>query len=111
MISVKRKIFVNKVVNAVLINSIKMQLLNLSNSNDSNGTSNKCKSSKDGIRRKKDNPDKNKISILGGRMMKYTKGWELPSKIDHKHSIYARSFSGAKVRSMKDYVKPCVRGE
>ena len=29
--------------------------------------------------------------------------------IGHKHSIYVRSFSGAKVRSMKDYVKPCVR--
>ena len=26
-----------------------------------------------------------------------------------EHSIYVRSFSGAKVRSMKDYVKPCVR--
>ena len=32
-------------------------------------------------------------------------------KIDHKHSVYARSFSGAKVRSMKDYVKPCVKDE
>ena len=26
-----------------------------------------------------------------------------------KHSIYVRSFSGAKVRSIKDYVNPCVR--
>ena len=36
-------------------------------------------------------------------MIKRTKGWALPSKLDHKHSIYVRSFSGAKVRSMKDY--------
>ena len=35
----------------------------------------------------------------------------MSSKIDHKHSIYVRSFSGAKVRSMKDYVKPCIRDE
>ena len=35
----------------------------------------------------------------------------MSSKIEHKHSIYVRSFSGAKVRSMKDYVKPCVIGE
>ena len=35
----------------------------------------------------------------------------MSSKIDHKHSIYVRSFSGAAVRSMKDYVKPCVRDE
>ena len=42
-------------------------------------------------------------------MIKHAKGWELSSKIDHKHRIYVRSFSGAKVRSMKDYVKPCIR--
>ena len=44
-------------------------------------------------------------------MIKHTKGWEMPSKMDHKHSVYVRSFSGEKVRSMKDYVKPCVRDE
>ena len=49
--------------------------------------------------------------ILGDNMIKHTKGWEMLSKIDHKHSIYVRSFSGAKVRSMKDNVKPCVRDE
>ena len=35
----------------------------------------------------------------------------MSSKIDHKHSTYVRRFSGADVRSMKDYVKPCVRDE
>ena len=45
---------------------------------------------------KKDNPVKKKIFILGDSMIKYTKGWEMPSKIDLKHSIYVKSFSGAK---------------
>ena len=81
----------------------------MSNSNDINGTSNKHKTSKGGRRRKNGNPDKKKSFILGDRMIKHTKGWELSSKIDHKRSIYVRSFSGAEARSMKDYVKPCVR--
>ena len=83
----------------------------MSNSNDVNGTSNKHKSSKDGIRKKKDNPDKKKSFILGDSMIKQTKGWELSSKIDNKHSNYVRSFSSVKARSMKDYVKPYVREE
>ena len=59
--------------------------------------------------KKKDNPDKNKSFILGDSMIKQTKGWELSSKIDSKHSNYVRSFSSVKARSMKDYVKPYVR--
>ena len=44
-------------------------------------------------------------------MIKHTKGYEVSSKTDCKHSIYVRSFSGRKVKSMKDYEKPCVRDE
>ena len=44
-------------------------------------------------------------------MIKHTKGCEVSSKTDRKHSIYVRSFSGTKVKSMKDYEKPCVRDE
>ena len=29
----------------------------------------------------------------------------------YRHSIYVRNFSGAKVKSMKDYTKPCTREE
>ena len=42
-------------------------------------------------------------------MIKHTKGYEVSSKTDCKHSIYVRSFSGRKVKSMKDYEKLCVR--
>ena len=76
-----------------------------------NGTSYKHKSGKDDFKGTKDNLVKKKTFILGDSMIKHTKGWEMSSKIDHKHSIYVRSFSGAAVRSMKDYVKPCVRDE
>ena len=32
---------------------------------------------------------------------KHTKGRELSPKIDHNHNIYVRTFSNAKIRSMK----------
>ena len=38
-------------------------------------------------------------------MIKQTKGLEVSSKIEHRHSIYVRSFSDEKVRSMKDLFK------
>ena len=51
------------------------------------------------------------INILGDSMLKHVKGWDLSAKLDHHHSIYVRNFSEAKVRSMKDYTKPCTREE
>ena len=51
--------------------------------------------------------DKNKkkitkiFKILGDSMVKYIK--------DKNHNVYVRSFSGAKVKCMKDYVKPSIR--
>ena len=44
-------------------------------------------------------------------MIKRTEVWELSSTTDHKHNIYVRSFSVSKARSLKDYVKTCVRDE
>ena len=96
-------------VNKSAIKSIKItdkDKAYLSNKNDINGTSKGKK-----IRREKDNPEKKKIFTLGDNMTIHTKRWELSLKIDHKHSIYVRGSSFAKVRSIKDYVNPCVRGE
>ena len=51
--------------------------------------------------------DKNKkkitkiFKILGDSMVKSIK--------DKNHNVYVRSFSGAKVKCMKDYVKPSIR--
>ena len=44
-------------------------------------------------------------------MVKHIKGWDLSAKSDDHHNIYIRNFPGAKIRSMKDYTKPCTREE
>ena len=54
---------------------------------------------------------KKKIYVLGASMVKHINGWDLSAKLDHYHNIYVWSFPGAKVRSMKDYTKPCTREE
>ena len=54
---------------------------------------------------------KKKIYIIGDSMVKHIKGWDLSAKLDHRHNIYVQNFHGAKVRSMKDYTKPCTREE
>ena len=41
-------------------------------------------------------------------MIKHLKGWDISAKLKQCHSIYVRPFTGAKVRSMKDYAKPCI---
>ena len=48
---------------------------------------------------------KKKIYILGDSMVKDLKGWDISAKLKQRHSIYVRPFTGAKVRSMKDYAK------
>ena len=35
--------------------------------------------------------------------------WKLYKNVDRKHGVYVRSFSSAKVKCMKDYIKPCIR--
>ena len=52
---------------------------------------------------------KSNIYILGDSMVKHIEGWKLTKKTDKNHKIYVRSFPGAKVKCMKDYVKPCIR--
>ena len=44
-------------------------------------------------------------------MIKHVQGWDLSEKMNHKHKVYVRSFSGSKVKCMKDYAKPCIREE
>ena len=42
-------------------------------------------------------------------MVKHIQGWDISSKLDNKHTVYVGSFSSAKVKSMKDYSKPCIK--
>ena len=55
--------------------------------------------------------DKNNksIYILGDSMAKHVEGWKLKKSAYKNHDVYVRSFSGAKVKCMKDQVKPCIR--
>ena len=54
--------------------------------------------------------DKNNesIYILGDSLVKYVEGWKLKISIEKNHNVYIRSFSGAKIKCMKDYVKPYI---
>ena len=52
---------------------------------------------------------KKKIYILVGSMVKHLKRWDISANLKQRHSIYVRPITGAKVRSMKDYAKPCIR--
>ena len=60
---------------------------------------------------------KKKIYILGDSMIKHLKGYDISAQLKQRHNIfniynnYVRHFTGAKVRSMKDYAKPCIREE
>ena len=42
-------------------------------------------------------------------MVKQIERWKLTKKTDQNHKIYVRSFLGAKVKCIKDCVKPCIR--
>ena len=55
--------------------------------------------------------NKKKIYTLGDSMIKHLKGYDISAKLKQRHNIYVRPFTGAKVRSMKDYAKPCIREE
>ena len=58
---------------------------------------------------KKRNPQPVKIKkiifILGGSIVKHVEGWKLSKNVDRKDKVYVKSFSSAKVKCMKDYVK------
>ena len=41
-------------------------------------------------------------------MAKHVEGWKLKKSAYKNHDVYVRSFSGAKVKCMKDQVKPCI---
>ena len=46
--------------------------------------------------------------ILGYIILKNIKGWEISKKLQNAN-VYVRHFSGAKVRCMKDYLKPSLK--
>ena len=51
---------------------------------------------------------KKNIFILGDSMVKHVEGCKLSNNVDRKHKVYVRTFSSAKVKCMKYYVKSCT---
>ena len=47
--------------------------------------------------------------ILGDRMTKLINGWEMAKKIQSNCKIYVKTFSGATVSCIEDYMKPFLR--
>ena len=52
--------------------------------------------------------EKKNIVILGDSMIKHVNGYEMSEKLENC-KVYVKSFSGTKVRCMKDHMKPSMR--
>ena len=52
--------------------------------------------------------DKKNIVILGDSMIKHLNGYDMSKKLKNC-KVYVKSFSGSKVRCMKDHMKPSMR--
>ena len=52
--------------------------------------------------------DKKNVIILGDSVIKHVNGYDIARKLD-KCKVFVKSFSGAKVRCLKDHVKPSLR--
>ena len=42
-------------------------------------------------------------------MVKHVEEWKLKKSINKDHNVYVRIYLEAKVKCIKDYVKPCIR--
>ena len=52
--------------------------------------------------------EKKNIVILGDNMIKHVNGYDMSKKLKNC-KVYVKSFSGSKVRCMKDHMKPSMR--
>ena len=52
---------------------------------------------------------KKNIFILGDSMVKHIHRWEMNRKLNNKHKVFVRKFSGAKTTCMRDYIKTCLK--
>ena len=59
--------------------------------------------------RKPPSHDKKSMVILGDSMTKLLNGWDMAKKIQTNCKVFIKTFSGATVSSMEDYMKPPLR--
>ena len=54
---------------------------------------------------------KKKIYITGDIMAKLIKEWNLSNKLDENYNAHVQNVLRGNVRSLKDYIKPCIGEE
>ena len=59
--------------------------------------------------RKRPSHDKKSVLILGDSMTKLLNGWDMAKKIQTNCKVFIKTFSGATVSCMEDYMKPSLR--
>ena len=60
------------------------------------------------IKDEKNKKKKKRVVVLGDSMIKNLKSWEMSKRIKNAN-VCVRAFTGAKVRCMKDHLKPSLR--
>ena len=50
----------------------------------------------------------NRVFIIGDSIVKHIRGYELSQRVENC-KVFVKSFSGAKVRCMEDYIQPTLR--
>ena len=67
--------------------------------------------SKDHTDEKQNNTSSKSVIILGDSIIKHTNGWEIARKLKANCKVYAKSFPGATIQCMMDYMKPSIRAK
>ena len=100
----KKKLQKNNIQNTVTREHIRVD-----KENDISNASNSTKTDENKKDQNRNNQVKS-VAIIGDSMIKHLNGWDM-SKNVHKseHKIHIKSFPGAKISCMKDYVKPLLR--
>ena len=78
------------------------------NNNDEDKNEIAAKAMNECTNNEKDKSKRKRVVILGDSMIKNLKSWEMSKKVKNA-SVCVRPFSGAKVRCMKDHIKPSLR--
>ena len=58
---------------------------------------------------KRGSHDKRSVVVLGDSMTKLLNGWEMAKKLEANCKVFVKTFSGATVSCMGDYMKPSLR--
>ena len=84
--------------------------INQGNSNSNISNNSICKEIEDSIRtNNRGHEDKKNVTVLGDSIIKHVSGYDIAVTLD-KCKVFVKRFTGAKVRYLKDDMKPSLRG-